>query len=441
MKKILILILILITNHCSFDKKSGIWINSNAINVKKESRFKDFETLYTKEKIFDNLIAAPDNLIIELNQIKKATLWSDKLYQESNVFDNFSYTNLNQLIFKSKKLSKYKIKDQILFDGRNIIINDIKGNIIVYSIQKQEIIFKYNFYKKKFKKIRKNLNLIISNNVIYVTDNVGYVYAINYKNEKLLWAINFKVPFRSNLKIIKDKLIASDQDNTIYILNKKTGSRIGLIPTEEITLKNNFINSLGADDTSFYYLNTYGSLYSVDDKDNRINWFINLNNSLSLNPGNLFYSNPLQIYNDLVIISTDPYLYVLNKINGSRIFKIPIISVVNPIVSGQNLFLITKDNLLVCIDLKNGKIIYSLDISHEIGKFLNTKSKPIDIKSLSLLGNKLFIFLSNSYSVEFSVTGQLKNINKLPAKLNTSPIFIDGSVIYINDKKKLIIVN
>ena len=441
MKKILILILVLIFTQCSFDNKSGIWKNKNTLNTSKESRFKDFETLYTKEKIFASLIPAPKNLTIELDQIKNATSWLNELYQESNNLDNFSYTNLNKLIFKSKKLSKYNIKDQILFDGQNIVINDIKGNIIVYSIKRQEVIFKYNFYKKKFKKLKKNLNLIINNNVIYASDNIGYVYAINYKNKKLLWAINLKIPLRSNLKIIKDKLITSDQDNTIYILNKKNGNRLGLIPTEEITLKNEFINSLASDGRSFYYLNTYGSLYSVDEQDNRINWFINLNSSLSQNPGNLFYSNPLQIYNDRIIISTDPYLYVLNKINGSSILKISIISIVNPIISGQNLFLITKDNLLVCIDLKSGRIIYSLSISQEIAKFLNSKSKSIDVKDLSLLDNKLFVFLSNSYSIEFSVTGSLIDINKLPAKLNSSPIFIDGSIIYLNKQKKLIVVN
>ena len=225
MKKILILILVLIFTQCSFDNKSGIWKNKNTLNTSKESRFKDFETLYTKEKIFASLIPAPKNLTIELDQIKNATSWLNELYQESNNLDNFSYTNLNKLIFKSKKLSKYNIKDQILFDGQNIVINDIKGNIIVYSIKRQEVIFKYNFYKKKFKKLKKNLNLIINNNVIYASDNIGYVYAINYKNKKLLWAINLKIPLRSNLKIIKDKLITSDQDNTIYILNKKNGNR------------------------------------------------------------------------------------------------------------------------------------------------------------------------------------------------------------------------
>ena len=39
--------------------------------------------------------------------------------------------------------------------NKNLIIRDEKGNLIVFSINANKIISKYNFYKKKFKKIKK----------------------------------------------------------------------------------------------------------------------------------------------------------------------------------------------------------------------------------------------------------------------------------------------
>ena len=103
------------------------------------------------------------------------------------------------------------------------------------------------------------------------------------------------------------------------------------------------------------YLNTFGSLYSINIQNSQINWFSNFKLSLDLNPTNLFLSNPILISKDKVIVSTDPYLYLLNIYNGSIILKTPITSIVKPVLSGNNLFIITKDNLLVCINIDTGK--------------------------------------------------------------------------------------
>ena len=108
-----------------------------------------------------------------------------------------------------------------------------------------------------------------------------------------------------------------------------------------------------------FYLNTYGSIYSISNK-GYIDWFINLNESLETNSRSLFYSNPILVFEDKLIILTNQNLFILNKNNGSRILKIPISSTLKPIVSGKTIFLITENNLLVSINLESGKILYSL---------------------------------------------------------------------------------
>ena len=66
---------------------------------------------------------------------------------------------------------------------------------------KEEIIGKYNFYQKRYKKINKLINLIVKDNIIYANDNIGFIYAYDYNAQKILWAKNYKTPFRSNIKI------------------------------------------------------------------------------------------------------------------------------------------------------------------------------------------------------------------------------------------------
>ena len=440
MKFFLTLIFLVILSNCSFDNKSGIWQNNNKMNSKKDDKFKDFEKLYTETKSFESIIEPDNNLQISLDPIKSNLKWTDEFFEDSNNLKNFSYKNLNELIFKSKKLSNYKIKDRILYDNQKVILTDEKGNITVYSMENQEIVLRYNFYKKKFKRNKKNLNIITEYNIIYVADNLGFFYALDILNNKLIWAKNHKIPFRSNLKIKDNKIFVADTNNSLLLINKENGEKIKIIPTEETTIKNNFINSLAANRDSFFYLNTYGSLYSISKK-GEIRWFVNLNRSLDINPNNLFSSNPLVLNQDKLIVSTDLYLYLLDINNGSILSKIAITSFFRPLISGENLFLVTKDYLLVSINLNSKKIVYSLDVSKNIADYLDTKKKSISLKSSAIVNNDIFLFLDNSYLVKFSSLGKIKEIIKLPSKLNSFPIFINDSIIYLNNKNKLLLLN
>ena len=105
------------------------------------------------------------------------------------------------------------------------------------------------------------------------------------------------------------------------------------------------------------------------------------------------------------------------------------------------MFLITENNLIISIDLSDNKIIYSYDINTKISDFLSIKKKQVYFKSFSILNNKIFVFLENSYLLIFNINGKLEEVRKLPAKINTSPIFVDSKILYISKKNKLIVIN
>ena len=439
MKIFFITFTLIALSSCSFDNKTGIWDN-NITDTKTQKNFEGFKKLNTSKKLFDRIIKPDNNLEVILEPVKLNFSWKDEYYSNSNHLDNFSFKNLNELIFKSKKLSRFNTNNAVFYNNENVIISDNKGNIIVYSIVNQKILIKYNFYKKKYKKIKKYLKIIIEKNIIYVGDNLGYLYALDYKNQKLLWAKDYKVPFRSNLKILKNNLLIADNNNTLYFIDKTNGEKVKTIPTEETLIKNEFINSLSSTKDSLFYLNTYGSLYSIY-FNGKIKWFVNLNQSLDINPNNLFYSNPIILHQERLVISTDLYLYILNSNTGSTILKIPISASSQPIISDEYIFLVTKDNLLVCINVKSGKINYSIDISDNIASYLDAKKKSINIKFLKLVNNDLFLFLNNSYLVKFTSNGRIKDIVRMPSELSSNPIFINDSIIYLDNKNKLIITN
>lgn len=440
MKLFYFIIILFFLNHCSFDNKSGIWENENVSKYNKENIFKEFKKISTSENVFYEIIPFKNNYIFNTTKGINNKKWNDIFYNSNNNLKNFSYNNLNQLNFKSKKLTKYRTNHYKLYENGNLIINDINGNIIIFSISKKKIISKFNFYKKKYKKIKKKLNLIVENKIIFTADNLGFVYAYNYEKNKIIWAKNFKIPFSSNLKIIKNKLVVSNQDNNLYILNKKNGDLLKLIPTEETPIKNQFKNNLSANkDKTLYFLNSFGSLYSINIESITINWFNNFNQSFNLSPANLFFGNKIVNTDNEIIVSSNMKTFIINSSSGSVIKKFNFSSKTKPIIINNIVFFLTDNNLLIALNLETKNILYSYDISkNKEFKIKNIENIP---KQIMVMNNEIFIFLKNSKTLIFGIDGQFKRIQKLSSKIYSSPISIDGSILYLNNNNRLMILN
>ncbi len=442
MKLFYVLVILIIFQSCSFDNKTGIWKNENSISNKDNDLFNEFKKISISEDNFNEEITLKKSFKFQKSNPVDNFQWNDIFYSKNNNLKNFKYNYLNRIIFKSKKITRHKVNNYLLFEENNLIVSDQKGNIIVFSINKNKMISKFNFYKKQFKKIKKNLNYIVGNNIIYVSDNIGYVYAFDYKNNKILWAKNYKIPFRSNLKILDNKIMLSNQNNNLYFLNKKSGNILKLIPTEETIVKNKFINSLSINkNDTLLFLNSYGSLYSINVKTMRINWFINLNQTLDLNPSNLFFGTQIVNNENKVIISSLNKTYIIDSSNGFIEYKYNFSSLIKPLIHKNIVFFVTKNNLLISLNLNNGKIVYSYDINKQIAEFFNVNKKNAFFKNIMLLNNDIIIFLQNSYTLNFNINGKLKDVSKLPSKINTYPIIIDGSILYLDKKNKISIIN
>ena len=441
MKNKILLIFIILLHSCSFDNKSGIWQNENSITDDTNDSFKEFKKLAIISEPFNEKIKIKDNFKFEIPKLIDVKEWNDVFYSDNNNLLNFKYSDQNKQNFKSKKITKKKIRNYKLSEDNNIIFSDLKGNIFIFSLIEKKLINRFNFYKKRFKNIEKKINLVVDNGIIYASDNIGFLYAIDYKKNKVIWAKNYKIPFRSNLKIFQDKLLASNQNNNLYFLNKYSGDIINQIPTEETIVKNKFINNLSLNNNYIFFLNTYGSLYAVDKKNMQIKWFVNLNQSLDINPSNLFFGNQIVNDNKKIIISSKQFTFIVEAETGMIISKKNFSSIIKPIIIDQYFFSISKNNFLIVTNMNNGDILYSLDINHEIANHLNSKKKEVQIKSMMLVNNKIFVFLKNSFLLKFELNGNLLNITKLPNKMNTSPIFINGLMVYFDFKNRLTFIN
>ena len=440
MRILLFFFIIIYLNGCSFDNKSGIWENEN-IGKKKTSYLKDFKILNSTSTKFNKIISIDDSFTFKLPKQIINSGWEDIFYNKTNNFINFKYDNQNKLLLKSKKMTRHKININTLIENNNLIVNDKKGNITIYYLNNKKIVKKFNFYKKKFKDLEKKLNLIVENNIIFVSDNLGYLYAFDYEKNDILWAKDYKIPFRSNLKIYKNKLIAANQNNDVYFFNKVNGDLIKMLPTEETLLKNQFVNNLSLSDNNLLFLNTAGSLYSLNCDNMQMRWFINLNETLDLNSGNLFNSNQIITDKKKLVVSSNDHLYVVDIETGIILSKYNFVSIVKPLILNDYLFLISKNNLLISLDLSKNQIIYSYDIRKKISDFYNKEKKKVIFRNILAANNQLLVFLKNSHVLKFGVDGNLNDVIKLPTNIYSNPMIANNLLYYLDNKNKLSIIN
>lgn len=428
--------------NCSFDKKTGIWKDeNNEVNNIKKDTLKEFKKISTLSDVYNKKIFLKQNSILNISKPVSNLAWNDIFYQNNNNINNFEYSNQNQIIFKSKKLTKNLINKYKLYQDGKVIISDIEGNIVVFSINENKVVTKFNFYKKRFRRIEKKINLIVERDVIFAADNLGYIYSYDYINQKIVWAKNYKIPLSSNLKIFKNYITVSDQNNRLYIIDKKNGDLIKLIPTEETVIKNQFINSLSLDSRgNLFFLNSFGSLYSINLNTLNINWFNNFNQSFDLSPSNLFIGNQIVNNDKYVIVSSNTNTFIVEINTGSIIRKFNFSSLIRPIIINNIIFFITNNNFLIAINLETKNILYSLNIT----EIKNLKIKNFTnniVKNIMILDSSIFVFLKNSKVLIFDIYGEFKKIINLQSNMKSYPISIDGSILYLDDKNKLIVLN
>jgi len=166
-----------------------------------------------------------------------------------------------------------------------------------------------------------------------------------------------------------------------------------------------------------------------------------VNSSINSNLKKLFDSNEVKILKNNLIITTNNILQVFDSDNGSTKFKIPINSQVSPVVNNDYIFTITRNNYLISVQISTGKIIYSYEINQLISNYLKSKKKEINIKLIRLINSQVYVFLDNAFVVKLSLDGVIKDIFKLPKKMDSNPIFIENSLIYLNNKNKIVILN
>jgi len=451
MKNFILIFVVLIISSCSFDNKTGIWRDASNTTLEKyenksiEENNSDnrYEEIFIKNETYDEEKKPLNNFKLKLDAPTKTNDWTEQYGSKTNNKSNYLYTGYEKLFSKSPKLNKNSQNSNIVFYKNNLVTYDHKGKIFSYSIDSKKKLFEYDFYKKKFKNFKKEIFLTLNKNILIAADNLGYVYAINLNTKVLIWAKNYGIPFRSNIKIVDGQILLANQDNVIYSLDLRSGVKNWEYQTNLTFLKSDFKNNFAIDELNknLFFLNTSGEFYSINYGNKNINWVLNFRNPSLAGDTDLFLSQPIVKKNDILIVSTEKAILGYEALSGNKKWDFPSNTLVKPVLTTNFTYIISKNNLLICLENKVGNVLWSKNIyksltnkiSQKIGKFHDFK----------IVNNELSVYTKKGYVLTYNYkNGDFIKAKKISKNgINSEIVFLNESIFLIDNKSKLLKLN
>ena len=442
-KNLIFFLVFILLQSCSFDNKTGIWTDEEKekrkiYKIEKEQKqvvdvvnLFSSDSIYSKEKTLTKKIS--------LSNSRKNLSWKMPGLNYQNFLGNIYLSGIDNIFLKKKigknKFSKSKIISSPLVFENNIIFSDDKGTIFNIN-QNGEINWKINIYKKIYKKIYKNLVFTIYKNNIYVAANIGFIYSIGLNDGKVIWIKNHGIPIKSNIKIYENKIFLINQDNRIFCLNTKNGSKIWDIRSIPSFIKSqNFLSSAISKQGDLVIINSSGDLLKLYVNDGRVVWALNTLESTLAHASDFFESSEIVIVDENIFFSSKSKFFSYNLNTGQINWKQDVSSVGAPIIDGKNIFIITKNGYFVIIEKDTGKIISSTNIL----KTLKKKNQSTRITGFIMGSGKIYSVTSNGYLIVSSpVSGKVEFFRKIGDPVISAPIINDGKLYILTKNSRIL---
>ena len=442
---IFFLIAIFLTN-CSFDNKTGIWGGSEEekrqiLDIEKQQKkIIKVDKIYSSDRSYSKEKSLNQN--ITLTKPTKNLVWEVSALNNQNFLGNLYLSSIDNTFLKKKigknKFSISKNNSSLLAVENNLIFSDDAGTIFnIYEDGK--IKWKQNIYKKIFKKIYKNLALSIYKNIIYVSDNIGFVYAINIENGEIIWIKNHGVSLKSNIKIFNNKIFLIDHDNKIICLSAKDGSIIWNIFSISSFIKSqNYLSLAVTRKGDLFAINSSADLFKISSIDGKIYWSSNLSSSMLADASDFFESSEIVVVDDVIIFSAESSIYSYNIATGIMNWQSEPSSAGTPIVVEKNIYVITKNGFFVILDKDTGKVTSSTNIL----KILKRKKQKTTITGFIMGSGKVYASTLNGYLIVSSAaTGKVESFKKIGDSITITPIINSGKLYILTEDSRIIGLN
>ena len=315
-------------------------------NFKRISKFSDFEPeiLLDKNQLFyfdssgsiikfdnNSNVVWKQNFYSKIDKKLQPILFFGKSGENLFVADsiaNYYVINKNtgKLIWKKKHSSSFNSQIKI-FENKAFVI-DMENQLRCFSLETGEIIWSVKTQQSLFRSQKKQ-SLILNNGIVYFSNSIGDVTAVNISNGEIIW----QTPTQSNVSF-----------GSTYFLK---------------------LSDIISDKNSIFFSNNNNQFFSIDLLSGVINWKQDFSSEL----------RPAIIGDFLVTISDNGLLVVMNKETGQIIRINDLFKNIKEkrkkeyqpigfLIGKFNIYVSTNNGRVLIINFKNGKIEKTLKLDN-----------------------------------------------------------------------------
>ena len=431
--RLILIFIIILSYSCSSDKDKKVDLESFK---KQGERINVFET----KNIFDKEIESKNNLQFSQPQLNKK--WLYEHFSSNNFYDHLVFDGKLEAFFK-KNIGDYINKDNddgSLVVSENIVFfSDEKGTVYKFDLLNYKIIWELKIYESSYSNYPKNITLHLSGEFLYAADNLGFIYSINTETGKTVWQQNYGIPFSSHLNFYKGVLYVVNQNSRLYAFNPLDGQKIWSFESLSGLIKPAKSSSISIYDNKLLFSNDVGDVTAIDLDKQVILWNRNILSQNNISTNLVFkISNILIDKKDVYVSSNSGDLLNLNVDTGEIKWSYKLSSIQNHIINEKYLFVLTENGFVVSFNKNTGTILWSIDLN-KISK--NTKDQ-IDYYGLILASNNIYLTSSNGNLYKISaIDGKYITHKKINSELSRAPIIVDNKILILNHSSELILVN
>ena len=429
---------------------SFIFYGCNALNFLKKEEIKlegkRYEILDYKRELIVSEEAAL--VPVMLGDIEKNSSWNQSGRTASHSPGNLFLDENPELIWKTNvgegDDDYNKLFAQLVSEEGRIFSLDSEGNIFSLNLHSGKKIWEKKIIPEE-ESINSNIDggLAIFNGFLIVSTSYGEIICLDARDGKILWKRKIGKPSQGSPTISENKIFQMTVNNDLIVLDLETGKEYWRYSGSYEPAVLNGASSVAIGDNITIFPSNSGELIAFNKDMGSLIWntellmYGGISTSRDLND---IDSGPV-IDNNLIFAGTFKGRFgAMDYYTGLVIWDIPLQTTQNPVISGNSVFVITDDAVLISMLRYNGEIRWITDLrsiskrpNHSFWFFNSSLSSnnKLNCKGPILAANKLWLGCEDGTVLTINTEdGKVSNAFRLPGSNALSPIVVDGIIFF-----------